>query len=268
MGGRFFGKLHDADIDTGDGLQADGNLDGLFQEFAFSNSASPAPIGSTQDSEEKDVEYDEENKPLKRQRKRRRSAMDEYETMDVPLKDLKNTTKRKLNDGTTQVTQPRNGNIVGMTPRNRRSKEHSDLNSSILSDLMGGQSKSNKKKKRRRSLDDVNDEEMKEHAKSIRGNPFSVNLSEKSNNKKYDQSSQSESERQMNDLMKKASMNRQREHHESKEEDEEDVDVSISKPKKKKFKAPRFKNGLPPKIQSAKKKQKQGNIMSMWSQCK
>merc|ERR1712129_569709 len=160
------------------------------------------------------------------------------------------------------------GKIAGMTPRNRRSKEHSDLKSSILSDLMGGQSKSNKKKKRRRSLDDANDDEMKEQAKSIRGNPFSVNKSEKSNNKKYDQSSQSESERQMNDLMKKASMNRQREHHESKEEDEEDVDVSISKPKKKKFKAPRFKNGLPPKIQSAKKKQKQGNIMSMWSQCK
>merc|ERR1712129_337141 len=105
--------------------------------------------------------------------------------------------------------------------------EHSDLNSSILSDLMGGQSKSNKKKKRRRSLDDMNDEEMKEQAKSIRGNPSSVNLSEKSNNKKYDQSSQSESERQMNDLMKKASMNGQREH-ESKEEDEEDADVSIS----------------------------------------
>merc|ERR1712129_144598 len=90
--GRFFGKLHDADIDTGDRLQADGNLDGLLHQFAFSNSASPAPNGSTQDSEEKDVEYDEENKPLKRQRKRRRSAMDEDECTDVPLKDLKNTT--------------------------------------------------------------------------------------------------------------------------------------------------------------------------------
>merc|ERR1712048_1333319 len=110
-----------------------------------------------------------------------------------------------------------------MTPRNRRkSQTESGLNESIMMDLMGS-----KKKKRRHSLD-LEIEAIKPPTKSIRSNPFSVNRDRQTDfdydindsnddvgdakTMKYSQSSQSGSERQMEDLLKMSKMQIQRDH--------------------------------------------------------
>ena len=315
---KYFGKLSDADIEIGDGLDGNLNLNEMFSQFLcpthMDSKSEVAETNSTQSTEceEKEIasllhsdnEEEQENmhKPLKRLRKRNRSAI-ESEIDATPFRDLKNSnnriSRRKLNDGSSQMNHSKNSFFVGMTPRNRlKSVDRSDLNASIISDLMSC-SKSNSNKIRRRSWEET--EKETENKANSKNNPFSIHHDndfydidddedDDMNDEimKYSQSSQSQSEKQMEDILQKTQQQRQREH-ERKDEDEEIIILKqepkstkqMSK-KRKKFNPPRFKNGPPPKINSKKKRKvsnkkssaklkkkkggpKQMNLFAMWN---
>merc|ERR1712228_830394 len=228
---KYFGKLNDVNIETGDGLT--GDLDEMFSQFLCPTHTETADANSTQSTEcceekeidddaidiaansDNELEQENINKPLKRHRKRKRSAID-FENDATPFKEMKNShnrmSRRKLNDGSVEMnhlkntTTPKNSFFTEMTPRNRRKSQlkESSLNVSIISDLM-----SNSKKKRRRSLDQ-SDEQKENQIKCITNNPFSVNRKKENvdndfyeindddddddKNMKYSQNSQSQNE--------------------------------------------------------------------------
>eukprot|EP01084_Bolivina_argentea_P258938 436734_1 len=205
-GKKYFGALMDND-DSDDGLEGDGCLGDLMTQFGYKGDGSGGGDdmdmnwGNTEDMDEKDeneilvedsdieeIEIENfDNKPLKRNRKRKRDVMDE-----IPVQNVQKNCRRRLNNGNVRnVNNSNTNNKMHITPRNTFRKMDkncmetpvNDNNDSIISDLFSTNKKKkcNRKNKNKNNYRNSEENMNKKINKNTPHNPFSLKKKKKNN---------------------------------------------------------------------------------------